>query len=86
MGARKHGARDTGAVGGGVSGRSRALGAVGDGIECIVPDADSEYLKRYLDIDVDGRALHCLVYEINPERVRGMQPMGHVDWILFHPE
>ena len=62
-----------------------ALESVLDGIEQIVPDdAASEYFKRQIDVDVLGAAVHCLVYEINPERVRGRQPIGHGDWILFH--
>jgi gamma-glutamylcyclotransferase (GGCT)/AIG2-like uncharacterized protein YtfP len=61
------------------------LEAVLDGIEQIAPGPDSEYFKRELSIDVDGRPLPCLVYEINPDRVRGRQVIGHGDWILFHP-
>jgi len=62
-----------------------ALEAVLDEIEQIVPGADSEYFKREIDVRVDGRALVCLVYEVNPARVRGRQVIGHGDWILFHP-
>ena len=65
---------------------SSELEAVLDEIECIVEGPGSEYFKRHLDIAVDGKAVRCLVYEINPERVRDLQPMGHGDWILFHPE
>ncbi|MES2940247.1 MAG: gamma-glutamylcyclotransferase family protein [Pseudomonadota bacterium] len=62
-----------------------ALESVLDGIEQIVPgDAASEYIKREIDVDAQGAQLRCLVYEINPERVRGRQPIGHGDWILFH--
>jgi gamma-glutamylcyclotransferase (GGCT)/AIG2-like uncharacterized protein YtfP len=61
------------------------LEAVLDEIEQIVPGEASEYFKRELAIEVHGRDLQCLVYEINPERVRGRQAMGHGDWILFHP-
>jgi gamma-glutamylcyclotransferase (GGCT)/AIG2-like uncharacterized protein YtfP len=61
------------------------LEALLDGIEQIVPGPDSEYFKRELVIEVEGRALQCLVYEINPDRVRGRQLIGHGDWILFHP-
>ncbi|MBG9387242.1 gamma-glutamylcyclotransferase family protein [Caenimonas aquaedulcis] len=64
---------------------SPALEAVLDGIEAIVPGADSEYFKRELEIEVEGRPFQCLVYEINPERVRGKRLIGHGDWILFHP-
>ena len=55
-----------------------------DAIEQIVPGADSEYFKREVDIQVAGRAMTCLVYEINPARVRGRQAIGHGDWIVFH--
>jgi gamma-glutamylcyclotransferase (GGCT)/AIG2-like uncharacterized protein YtfP len=60
------------------------LEAVLDEIEQIVPGEASEYFKRELAIEVLGRPLQCLVYEINPERVRGKQSIGHGDWILFH--
>jgi gamma-glutamylcyclotransferase (GGCT)/AIG2-like uncharacterized protein YtfP len=61
-----------------------ALEAVLDEIEQIGPGADSEYFKRDVDITVDGRAIPCLLYEINPARVQGRQAIGHGDWILFH--
>ena len=61
------------------------LEAVLDEIEQIVPGESSEYFKRELAIEVQGIPLQCLVYEINPERVRGKQVIGHGDWILFHP-
>lgn len=60
------------------------LEAVLDRIEQIVPGADSEYFKREVDIAVGGAAMRCLLYEINPARVRGRQVIGHGDWILFH--
>lgn len=60
------------------------LEAVLDEIEQIVPGEDSEYIKRELPIEVDGRPLTCLVYEINPARVRHLKPTGHGDWFLFH--
>ena len=56
-----------------------------DRYEGIAPGADSEYFKRELAIDVAGHRYPCLVYEVNPERVRGKQEIGHGDWILFHP-
>ena len=62
-----------------------ALEAVLDAIECIVPGDSSEYFKRELAIEVAGRTLLCLVYEINPNRVQGKAALGHGDWILFHP-
>jgi gamma-glutamylcyclotransferase (GGCT)/AIG2-like uncharacterized protein YtfP len=60
------------------------LEAVLDGIERIVPGADSEYFKREIAVAVDGRAVDCLVYEINPRHVRERRPIGHGDWIVFH--
>jgi gamma-glutamylcyclotransferase (GGCT)/AIG2-like uncharacterized protein YtfP len=61
-----------------------ALECVLDGIEGIVDAEHSEYFKREIAVDVQGRALHCLLYEVNPSRVRGKQRIGHGDWILFH--
>ena len=61
------------------------LEAVLDEIEEIVPGEASEYFKRHLAVEVHGRPVQCLVYEINTERVRGKQTIGHGDWILFHP-
>jgi len=55
--------------------RSRARARL-DAIEQTAPGADSEYFKREIDIAVEGRAVTCLVYEINPARARGKQ--GHV--------
>ena len=60
------------------------LEAILDVIEQIVPGADSEYFKREVDVQVEGGVLCCLVYEINPARVRGLQAIGHGDWIVFH--
>jgi len=60
------------------------LEAVLDAIEQVEPGADSEYFKREVAIAVAGRTIDCLVYEINPARVKGRQAIGHGDWILFH--
>jgi gamma-glutamylcyclotransferase (GGCT)/AIG2-like uncharacterized protein YtfP len=60
------------------------LESVLDAIEGIVDGDDSEYFKRELEIEVQGRPLRCFVYEINPHRVQGRQPIGHGDWIQFH--
>ena len=61
-----------------------ALEELLDAIEQIVPGAHSEYFKREVDVQVTGRPVRCLVYEINPARVQGRQPIGHGDWIVFH--
>jgi len=54
-----------------------------DEIEEIVPGPDSEYFKREVQVEVADRPVSCFLYEINPVRVRGKQPMGHGDWIIF---
>ena len=63
---------------------SAELEVVLDRIEEIKPDAGSEYFKREIEIDVEGRRLACLVYEVNPQRVAGRPRIGHGDWIRFH--
>lgn len=60
------------------------LEAVLDAIEQVVPGADSEYFKREVDVAVEGRPINCLLYEINPARVKGRKAIGHGDWIVFH--
>jgi gamma-glutamylcyclotransferase (GGCT)/AIG2-like uncharacterized protein YtfP len=60
------------------------LEAILDGIEQIEPGADSEYFKRQVPVAVQGGSIECLLYEINPQRVMGRQPIGHGDWIVFH--
>lgn len=61
-----------------------ALEAVLDRIEGIVPGEGSEYFKRDLEIEVEGRAMQCFLYEINPLHARGRQRLAHGDWIRFH--
>ena len=61
------------------------LEAVLDEIECVTEGSDSEYFKRDLSIAVDGRPVPCFLYEINPKFIAGKEPMGHGDWIRFHP-
>ncbi len=55
-----------------------------DVVEEIQPGADSEYFKREITIQVQDRPVTCLVYEINPDRVRDAAPLAHGDWIAFH--
>jgi gamma-glutamylcyclotransferase (GGCT)/AIG2-like uncharacterized protein YtfP len=61
------------------------LEAVLDRIEGLVPGDHSEYFKRDTQVDVQGRPVECFLYEINPQRVADKEPMGHGDWIRFHP-
>ena len=55
-----------------------------DAIEGIGPGDDSEYFKRHLQVQVEGRNVPCFLYEINPQRVEGREPLRHGDWIEFH--
>lgn len=55
-----------------------------DDIEGLGDGEHSEYFKRDFDVAVDGRPVPCFLYEINPARVAGKEPIGHGDWIQFH--
>lgn len=61
-----------------------ALEARLDEIEEIRPGPDSEYFKREIVVRLAGRERTCLVYEINPERVRGCPPLAQGDWLAFY--
>lgn len=52
-----------------------------DEIEEIYPQPTGEYFKRLLIVQVDGRSIECLVYEINPQRVAGKALIGSGDWL-----
>jgi gamma-glutamylcyclotransferase (GGCT)/AIG2-like uncharacterized protein YtfP len=60
------------------------LEAVLDEIEGLEDHGGSEYFKRDLPVHVEGKDVPCFLYEINPERVTGKEPIGHGDWIKFH--
>ncbi|KRC19126.1 gamma-glutamylcyclotransferase [Acidovorax sp. Root217] len=53
-----------------------------DGIEEIHGRPDDEYFKREVTLDVDGQAVDCLVYEINPGRVTSAARIESGDWML----
>lgn len=77
------GGEDAGQVTGEVYEISPQLELVLDEFEQIVPGSTSEYFKREVLVEVDGRALACLVYEINPDRVHGKRVLAEGDWLLF---
>ena len=60
------------------------LEAVIDAIEGVVPGQPGEYSKRDVEVQVGGNAIRCFLYEIDPRRVAGREPIGHGDWIRFH--
>lgn len=51
-----------------------------DRIEEVAPVPSGEYLRRHVDLDLDGRPLRCLVYEIDPRRVQGRPRIVSGDW------
>lgn len=60
------------------------LEAVLDEIEGVGAGGSGEYVKRDLEVQVGGRAVPCFLYEIDPARVAGREPIGHGDWMRFH--
>ena len=52
-----------------------------DEIECLLPEPTGEYLKRELQVDVEGRAMECFVYEIEAGLVANLDPMPEGDWL-----
>lgn len=77
------GGEDRGHVTGEVYEITPQLELVLDEFEQIVPGSASEYFKREVPVVVDGRNLECLVYEINPDRVRDKRVLAEGDWFLF---
>ncbi|KRC31124.1 gamma-glutamylcyclotransferase [Acidovorax sp. Root219] len=53
-----------------------------DGIEEIHGRPDDEYFKRERTLQVAGRLVDCLVYEINPDRVASAARIEGGDWML----
>jgi gamma-glutamylcyclotransferase (GGCT)/AIG2-like uncharacterized protein YtfP len=57
-----------------------------DALEEVYPQENGsqsgEYFKREIDVDVQGRLLRCIVYEINPDRIVGRRVISSGDWVL----
>ncbi|MFN4361786.1 MAG: gamma-glutamylcyclotransferase [Hylemonella sp.] len=60
---------------------SAALEQQLDVIEEIAPAPSGEYARRHLEVEVAGRLLRCLVYEIHPARVHGRARIPGGDWL-----
>jgi gamma-glutamylcyclotransferase (GGCT)/AIG2-like uncharacterized protein YtfP len=58
-----------------------ALETVLDDIEGLGPNPTDEYIKREIDVEVEGKVLPCLVYEINPRYVLSAPRIDHGDWV-----
>ena len=60
---------------------SPALERVLDEIEELYPQQTNEYFKRNISVEVDGRAMDCIVYEINAALVAGKPVIASGDWV-----
>jgi gamma-glutamylcyclotransferase (GGCT)/AIG2-like uncharacterized protein YtfP len=52
-----------------------------DAIESEYPAQPDEYAKRAIQVHVDGKALDCFVYEINPRFAVGKPIIASGDWV-----
>lgn len=51
-----------------------------DVIEDVAPVPSGEYRRRFVDLEVRGQRLRCLVYAIDPARVQGRAVIASGDW------
>jgi gamma-glutamylcyclotransferase (GGCT)/AIG2-like uncharacterized protein YtfP len=61
---------------------SERLQQVLDEIEEVYPQQRDEYLKRVVYVTVQGEAIPCVVYEINPRYIVGRPVIVSGDWVL----
>lgn len=52
-----------------------------DEIEEVAPVPSGEYTRRHVEVEVAGLLVRCLVYEIDPARVRGCRLIDGGDWL-----
>lgn len=53
-----------------------------DELEEVYPQQTDEYFKRQIDVEVDGCAVDCVVYEINPRYVaKDVRVIAQGDWV-----
>lgn len=45
------------------------------------PQPDDEYFKRSVSVQREGRAIDCVAYEINPERIAAAPLIAGGDWL-----
>jgi gamma-glutamylcyclotransferase (GGCT)/AIG2-like uncharacterized protein YtfP len=70
----------SGRVAGEVYAITAELERVLDEIEELYPQQSDEYFKRIVPVEVAGRWLDCIVYEINPRYVVAARPIVGGDW------
>lgn len=61
---------------------SERLQQVLDEIEEVYPQQRDEYFKRVVPVTVQGEAVLCVVYEINPRYIVGRPVIDSGDWVL----
>lgn len=52
-----------------------------DRLEDVAPSSSGEYERRFVEISLLDRQVRCLVYEINPDFVRGRRSIPSGDWL-----
>ena len=52
-----------------------------DVIEEVAPVPSGEYVRREVDVPLNGQTLTCQVYEIDPPRVQGRPRIDGGDWL-----
>jgi len=52
-----------------------------DMLEEVADDDSGEYIKRQVRVEVSGQWFECLVYEIHPTRIAGLDVIESGDWI-----
>jgi gamma-glutamylcyclotransferase (GGCT)/AIG2-like uncharacterized protein YtfP len=52
-----------------------------DAIESEYPAQSDEYVKRQIEVQVDGQTRACYVYEINPAYTLGKPIIASGDWV-----
>jgi len=52
-----------------------------DALEGVRTDDNGEYVKKMIELDVDGQPLTCLVYEIHESRIDGRTLIEGGDWL-----
>ncbi|MBB3178837.1 gamma-glutamylcyclotransferase family protein [Variovorax sp. Sphag1AA] len=52
-----------------------------DALEEVKPDGSGEYIRREVVVEVAGRPIACLVYEIHPARIEGRPVIASGDWM-----
>ena len=52
-----------------------------DLLEEVKPDGSGEYIRRNVRVEIAGRTIDCLVYEIHRARIAGKSIIASGDWL-----